>query len=103
MGEEMRADPVEIARAAQSYVDSSKELAAAVFALRADSMISPSDFGKVTPAAQLHQGYTGVAASAGTAVERVIGVLEVDNESLLQTSFAYRQADEQARRAQRGV
>ncbi|MDW5326424.1 hypothetical protein [Plantactinospora sp. KLBMP9567] len=96
MGEEVRADPVEIARVAQSYLDNSAELASALRAVRADAVISPADFGRVSPAGQLQDAYNTVAGSAGTAVERVIGVLEVDNESLLQVAFAYRQADERA-------
>ncbi len=98
MGDEVRADPVEIARVAQSYLDNSKDLASALRSVRADALINPADFGKVGPAAQLNSAYTGVAGSAGTALERIIGVLEVDNESLLQVAFAYQQADEDAAR-----
>ncbi|MFY1675127.1 hypothetical protein ACN27G_35190 [Plantactinospora sp. WMMB334] len=96
MGEEVRADPVEIARVAQSYLDNSTELASALRAVRADAVLSPADFGQVNPAGQLNDAYQTVTGGAGTAVERVIGVLEVDNESLLQVAFAYRQADERA-------
>lgn len=96
MGDEVRADPVEIARVAKSYLDNSKDLATAVRAVRADGLIPLSDFGKVTPAGQLNDGYNAIVGSAGTALERVIGVLEVDNESLLQVAFAYQQADQEA-------
>src|SRR5688572_13239315 len=98
MGAEVRADPVELARVAQSYLDSSQDLAAALRAVRADALIAPADFGRVGPAGQLNDGYTTVSGSAGTALERVVGVLEVDNESLLRAAFAYRQADEAAAR-----
>ncbi|MDG4791840.1 hypothetical protein O7626_39180 [Micromonospora sp. WMMD1102] len=96
MGDEVRADPVEIVRVAQSYLDNSSELASALRAVRADAVLSPADFGQVSPAGQLTDAYNTVTAAAGTAVERVIGVLEVDNESLLHVAFAYRQADERA-------
>lgn len=96
MGNEVRADPVEIARVAQSYLDNSTELASALRTVRADTVISPADFGQVSAAGQVTDAYNTVAAGAGTAVERVIGVLEVDNESLLQVAFAYREADERA-------
>ncbi|MGX7669812.1 M91 family zinc metallopeptidase [Plantactinospora sp. DSM 117369] len=54
MGEEVRADPVEIARVAQSYLDNSIELASALRAVRADALISPADFGQVSRAGQLN-------------------------------------------------
>ncbi|MBE1486331.1 WXG100 family type VII secretion target [Plantactinospora soyae] len=103
MGDEVRADPVEIARVAQSYLESSTELATALRTVRAEALISPSDFGQVSSAGQLNDAYTAVAASAGTAVERVIAVLEVDNESLLQVAFAYQQADERAAQRHRSA
>jgi hypothetical protein len=96
MGEEFRADPVELARAAESCLDQSAELAAALRTVRADSLISPADFGQVGAAGQLDSAYGTVAASAGTAVERMVGVLEVVNESLLRVAFAYREADVRA-------
>ena len=98
MAEEIRADPVALARLAQLYLDNSQDLAAALRAVRADSVISAADFGRVAPAARLRDGYTAVSGSAGTALERVIAVLEVDNESLLRVAFAYQQTDEEAAR-----
>ena len=98
MGDEVRADPVEIARVAQSYLDNSKDVATALRAVRADALVNPADFGRVGPAGAIERAYTAVSGSAGTALERIIGVLEVDNEGLLQTAFAYQQADEDAAR-----
>ncbi|SRR5687767_3385775 len=98
MAEEVRADPVALARLAQSYLDNSQALASSLRSMRADSVLSAADFGRVAPAARLHNGYTTVSGSAGTAVERLVGVLEVDNESLLRVAFAYQQADEEAAR-----
>ncbi len=98
MAEEVRADPVAIARLAQSYLDNSQALATSLRSMRADSVLSAADFGKVAPAAQLYEGHTAVSGIAGTALERLIGVLEVDNESLLRVAFAYQQADEEAAR-----
>lgn len=101
MANEVRADPVELARVAQTYLDNSKDLATALRTVRADAMISPADFGKVAPANSLNSGYTTIAGSAGTALERLIAVLEVDNESLLRVAFAYQQADQAAEAAMR--
>lgn len=98
MAEEVRADPVALARLAQSYLDNSQDLAGSLRAVRGDSVLSAADFGKVAPAGRLHGAYTGIAGSAGTAIERVISVLEVDNESLLRVAFAYQQTDEEAAR-----
>lgn len=103
MADEVRADPVEIARVAQSYLDNSKDMATALRAVRADSLVAPSDLGRVSSAASLSEAYASVAGSAGTAVERIVAVLEVDNESLLRTAFAYQQADEEEERRQRRI
>jgi hypothetical protein len=101
MGAEVRADPVELARVAQSCLDGSQELAAALRAVRADAVLSTSDFGNVANADRQSTAYHGVEGSAGTAVERLVTVLEVDNDSLLRVAFAYRQADEAAERRMR--
>jgi hypothetical protein len=98
MSGEVRADPVELARVAQSCLDGSQDLATALSTARADTMLSTSDFGNVANAGRQSEAYHGVEGSAGTAVERLITVLEVDNESLLRAAFAYQQADEEAER-----
>ncbi|GHJ43357.1 hypothetical protein Cs7R123_06990 [Catellatospora sp. TT07R-123] len=98
MSGEVRADPVELARVAQSCLDGSQDLAAALRSVRADTVLSTSDFGNVASAASVSEAYHGVEGIAGTAVERLGAVLEVDNESLLRVAFAYQQADEEAER-----
>jgi len=98
MADEVRADPVELARLAQFYLDASQDLAAALRAVRGDSVLSAADFGRVAPAGRLYDGYTGISGAAGTALERLIAVLEVDNENLLRVAFAYQQTDEEEAR-----
>ncbi|GIF97082.1 hypothetical protein [Catellatospora citrea] len=98
MSGEVRADPVELARVAQSCLDGSQDLATALRTVRADTVLSTSDFGNVANASSQSEAYHGVEGSAGTATERLVTVLEVDNESLLRVAFAYQQADEEAER-----
>ncbi|GAA2372963.1 hypothetical protein Cme02nite_01530 [Catellatospora methionotrophica] len=98
MSGEVRADPVELARVAQSCLDGSLDLAAALRTARADTVLSTADFGNVANAGAQTEAYHGVEGSAGTATERLVTVLEVDNESLLRVAFAYQQADADAER-----
>jgi hypothetical protein len=101
MANEVRADPVELARVAQTYLDNSKDLAAALRAVRADAVVAPADFGRVTSAGALNSGYAAIVGAAGTGLERLVALLEVDNEGLLRAAFAYEQADQAAERAVR--
>jgi hypothetical protein len=95
---EIRADPAELARVAQSYLDTSQDLGRDLRSGRADSVLGQGDFGNVADAGALLAAYDGAAEAAGGAIEQLVAVLEVDNESLLRVAFSYQEADEDAAR-----
>jgi hypothetical protein len=97
-GPEVRADPTELARASQVYLDTSQDVFAALRSLRADAPLATNDLGTVEQNEGLARAHDGVLGQAGTFLERLIAVLEIDADDLLRVAFAYQEADEEAAR-----
>jgi len=90
----MRAEPEELARLAQRYLDVSKDLLETNRALQGDAPLSTSDFGVF--GGLLRNAHTVALGEAGTAIEYLIAVLETDCENLYRVVFAYEKADQDA-------
>ena len=90
----MRAEPEELARLAQRYLDVSKDLFETNRALQGGAPLSTSDLGAFGES--LHNAHTVALAEAGTALEYLIAVVETDCENLYRVVFAYEKADRDA-------
>jgi hypothetical protein len=93
MPHEVRADPVELGRAARLALAESQALFEALRQARGELPMHPEVIGKTRRAFEVMAAYTALTESAGMAVERLIAVLEVDVDALYQTAFGYQQAD----------
>jgi hypothetical protein len=93
---EVRADPPELARASQVYLDTSQDLFATLRTLRNDAPLATGDLGTVEQAEALVRAQDRILGHAGTLLERLIAVMEIDADNLLRVAFAYQRADELA-------
>lgn len=93
---EVRVDPVDLARAADLALHESTSLFEAVRRARGDLPLAGAAIGNTTAADFIASAHVGVVDAAGTALERLVAVLEHDVEALYRTAFAYQQADDEA-------
>jgi hypothetical protein len=96
MADEVRADPTELGRVAQLFLDEAQAFSGGLRAARARLPLTADMIGAVPAANRVEAAHTGVVDAAGTAVERLVAVLEQDVDALYQTAFAYQQADREA-------
>lgn len=96
MAEEVRASPSELGRVAQLFLDEAQALFDGLRTARAGLPLTAEMLGEVPSAARVASAHTEVEDAAGTAVERLIAVLEQDVDALYQTAFAYQQLDREA-------
>ena len=96
MADQVRASPTELGRVAQLFVDEAQALFDGLRAARAGLPLTEEMIGAVPSAFRVATAHTDVEDAAGTAVERLIAVLEQDVDALYQTAFAYQQMDRQA-------
>lgn len=95
-GDEVRADPEELGRLAQTSLDESIALFDALAEVRAGVSLPEGVLGDTGSAGGVAEQHALEVEAAGTAVERLISVLEEDMDALYQVAFAYQAADAQA-------
>lgn len=93
MADEVRADPVDLGRAAGLSLTESIALFDALRAAREGVPLPAAALGSSASADGVASSHVDVVEAAGLAVERLIAVLEQDVEALYQTAFAYQLAD----------
>jgi hypothetical protein len=96
MADEVRASPTELGRVAQVFLDEAQALFDGLRAARDGLPLTAEMIGETPSAVRVELAHTEVEDAAGTAVERLIAVLEQDVDALYQIAFAYRQADQEA-------
>jgi hypothetical protein len=93
MAAEVRADPIELTRLAQTLLRASQRLGDAWRAAQRDLTPPVSEFGDTAGCSSLHKGNATVVEPAGLALDRLVAVLEGDVDRVYRLAFAYEQAD----------
>jgi hypothetical protein len=94
MPDEVRASPTELGRAAQLALTESQSLFTGLRLARGGMSLDEESIGNTAMAAEIATAHTEVSETAGTAVERLISVLEQDVDALYQIAFAYQRGDQ---------
>ncbi|WP_027343287.1 hypothetical protein [Hamadaea tsunoensis] len=101
---EVRADPVELTRLADTMLTASQHISDAWRAAQAAISLSQAAFGDSAGAAGVHNAHEGSADDADLAIGRLVAVLEGDMDRLYRIAFAYKKADDDAaRKAQQSM
>ena len=104
MADEVRADPVELAKLAGTTLDTAGDLGDAWRSVRPELAVPAAAFGNLPAGQGVHRAHQAAAADGGTGVDRLVAVYEGDVDRLYRVSFAYQQADrEAAARARRAT
>jgi hypothetical protein len=96
---EIRADPLELARAARAFLRESQGLGDALRAAEGSATPPGTAYGDTAGAAGLQRAGDGVVEAAGEAVGLLVEVLEFDVDVLYRLAFAADRAIRDARRA----
>jgi hypothetical protein len=92
VGEELRADPVELAVLSQACVDAGTDVRDALKTAREEVVIT-GVFGNLARSEELDEGYSDALDKAATALEDLCDVVEGDADRLLQVAFAFKAQD----------
>ncbi len=90
-------DPAEVARLARSYLDTSRALFGDSRDLRTGGQLSLEQFGNVKPAGELLSAYQNVFDLSGSALERLVAVLEEGSDQLYRTAFHFEKVERDIR------
>jgi hypothetical protein len=98
MGDEVRADPVELAKLAGKTLDASIELGDGWRQAQADLAVPAAAFGNLPAGQGVHRAHVAAAEDGDRGVGRLVAVYEGDVDRLYRVAFAYQQADREAAR-----
>lgn len=96
MATEVRADPIELTRLAETCLDAANGLTDHLTATTEPFSFPQSAFGNTAAAVSGYQTSQATAESTGQAVARLVAVLEGDVDKIYRIAFAYQQADREA-------
>lgn len=101
MAEEIRADPVELAKLAGRTLDASIALGDGWRTARAALTVPAAAFGNLGASPGVQRSHEAAAEDGDTGIGRLVGVYEGDVDRLYRVAFAYQQADQEAARRAR--
>ena len=96
MTQDVRADYTELACFAADVLTAADGLADGLDTARNSFSVAATAFGNSTAGSGVHGAQQRAAEGAGTAVERIVQVLEDDVDRLYGVAFAYQKADQEA-------
>ena len=96
MAKEVRADPVALAKLADTTLDASIGLGNGWRGAQAAVGVPASAFGVLPASAGVHRAHQATAEDADTGIGRLVAVYEGDVDRLYRVAFAYLQADREA-------
>jgi len=96
MGDEVRADPVELAKLAGKTLDASIELGDGWRTAQASLAVPAAAFGNLSAGQGVHRSHTAAAEDGDRGIGRLVAVYEGDVDRLYRVAFAYQQADREA-------
>ncbi len=96
MTQEVRADYTELTRLAADVLTAADGLADGLGTARDSFGLTAAMFGNSTAGSGVYDAQQQAAEGAGTAVDRIVQVLEDDVDRLYGVAFAYQKADQDA-------
>lgn len=96
MVDEVRADPVELAKLAGKTLDAAGELGDAWRNAQPGLAIPAAAFGNLSASGAAYSSHRQASEDGDTATGRLIAVYEGDVDRLYRVAFAYQQADQDA-------
>jgi hypothetical protein len=95
-GEEVRADPIELAHLAECFLQASQRIADEYRGLQDALAIPAGAFGDSAVGPRITDAHPTMVTDVGVALARLVGVLEVDTDRLYGVASVYQQADQDA-------